>query len=335
VVSIVVVIAAVGFLEGVAIGLALSFLRFLVTYSRTEVVRTRRRGSATPSRVDRPAQDQALLGTVADRIVVLELQGFVFFGTGHQLAEEVRSSLLTEPDTRHVVLDLQRVTGADSTARQSLQRIARQVAEAGATLVLVGPADGHSRALGLASFVEQDGVRVVDDLDRGVQWCEEQLLAEARPPEVAADSSLRADLEAELGDQDLIDRLLAVVEHLQVPAGTQIIRRGDLDHDLYLLEDGQLTVSLPGDDDRPVRVRTMTAGTVIGEIGLELGVPRSADVVADTDVRLLRLPATTLERLAVEDPRLAAAVHRYLARLLARRLVTSLRTIEALERGRH
>lgn len=332
VVSIVVVIAGVGFLEGVAVGLLLSFLRFLVTYSRTEVVRTRRRGSATPSRVDRPARDQALLETVADRIVVLELQGFLFFGTGHQLAEEVRSILLDDPHIRHVILDLERVTGADSTAVQSLQRIARRAAAADATLVLVGLSAERSRALDVEAFAAHEEVRVADDLDQAVQWCEERLLAEATPADTVLHSSLRDDLEAELGDQELIARLLAVVEHVEVPAGTRVIRRGDTDHDLYLLEAGQLTVSLPGEDDRPVRVRTMTAGTVIGEIGLELGVPRSADVVADTDVRLLRLPATTLERLAVQDPLLAAAVHRYLARLLARRLITSLRTIEALER---
>jgi len=331
VVTITVVIATVGFLEGVATGLALSFLRFLVTYSRTEVVRTRRRGSTTPSRVDRPPLEQARLADVADRIWVLELQGFLFFGTGHRLAEDVAAVLRSTPDTRYVVLDLRRVTGADATALQSLQRIARRVAAADADLVLVGLPAASSRALDLATLADQDGVEVTSDLDQAMQWCEEQLLADAPPPGQATDTSLLADLHTEFGDAELVRRLLEVAERMQVPSGTRIIRRGDADHDLYLLESGQLTVSIPGEDGQPVRVRTMSAGTVIGEIGLELGAPRSADVTADTEVSLRRLPAATLERLTVEDPQLAAAIHRYLARLLARRLITTMRTIEALE----
>lgn len=329
---IVVVIAAVGFLPGVAVGLVLTAALFLVTYSRTEVVRTRRTGATTPSRLDRSVADQTVLEGERARIAVLELQGFLFFGTGHGLAEEVRRLLEEAPTTAFVVLDLSRVTGVDSSAVRSLARILQRLARAEVDLVLAGGGDRIARSLRADPEAPHDRLRLTPDLDHAMQWCEEQLLARATPSADPSPTSLRDLLRDELGSDALVARLEAVLERQVVPAGTRILTRGDDDRDLYLVEHGRLTVHLPGPDGTSIRIRELHAGTVIGEIGLELGVPRAADVVADSEVVLLRLPADALARLEVDDPPLASAVHRALARLLARRLVTSLRTIEALER---
>ncbi|MFP4635970.1 MAG: cyclic nucleotide-binding domain-containing protein, partial [Nitriliruptoraceae bacterium] len=78
------------------------------------------------------------------------------------------------------------------------------------------------------------------------------------------------------------------------------------------------------------RLRTMLPGTVIGEVAAYLDVPRSADVIAEDDVVVQRLPDASWDRLAQEDPELAAAVHSWLARQLATRLTATLRTLQAL-----
>lgn len=90
---ILVVIATVGYLEGVGLGLLLAVALFAVTYSRTCVVRRDVRGDASPSRVDRPAWQEQHLREARRRIWILELQGFVFFGSGAQLLEHVRRGL--------------------------------------------------------------------------------------------------------------------------------------------------------------------------------------------------------------------------------------------------
>jgi sulfate permease, SulP family len=52
--------------------------------------------------------------------------------------------------------------------------------------------------------------------------------------------------------------------------------------------------------------------------------------VAETPVVVLRLTTAAIDRIEAEDPELAAAMHRWLARTLAERLAESRRTFEAL-----
>jgi SulP family sulfate permease len=61
-----------------------------------------------------------------------------------------------------------------------------------------------------------------------------------------------------------------------------------------------------------------------------LGVPRTADVVADEPSEVLRLGRASIERLEAEDPELAAALHRWLATTLALRLGDTMRVFDAL-----
>jgi sulfate permease, SulP family len=59
-------------------------------------------------------------------------------------------------------------------------------------------------------------------------------------------------------------------------------------------------------------------------------VPRTADVVAETDSVVLRLGGEAIARIEAEDPRLAAALHRWLAWTVADRLGDTMRTFDAL-----
>jgi SulP family sulfate permease len=79
-----------------------------------------------------------------------------------------------------------------------------------------------------------------------------------------------------------------------------------------------------------MRLRTIGPGTVVGEVTLYLGTPRTASVIAETSSRMHRLSREAMGRMEREDPELASAVHRMFARLLAQRLADTLREIEAL-----
>jgi SulP family sulfate permease len=79
-----------------------------------------------------------------------------------------------------------------------------------------------------------------------------------------------------------------------------------------------------------VRLRTVLPGVVVGEIALYTGTPRTADVVAETPSEVLRLGRTSIDRMEVADPELAAAVHRWLATTLSERLIDTQRAVGAL-----
>jgi SulP family sulfate permease len=80
-----------------------------------------------------------------------------------------------------------------------------------------------------------------------------------------------------------------------------------------------------------MRLRTVRPGVVVGEVALYTGVSRTADVVADTDSVVLRLSREAIDRVESEDPELAAALHRWLARTLAERLSDTSRGLAALD----
>ena len=79
-----------------------------------------------------------------------------------------------------------------------------------------------------------------------------------------------------------------------------------------------------------MRLRTLRPGVVVGEVAMYSGVPRTADVVAETPSVVLKLSKDSIERMEAEDPELAAALHRWLATTLAGRLSESLKAFDAL-----
>ena len=71
---------------------------------------------------------------------------------------------------------------------------------------------------------------------------------------------------------------------------------------------------------RPIPVAHCRPGTLVGEIGLYTGAPRTARVVAERPSEFVRIDAGALERMARDEPALLADFHRLVAAILARRL---------------
>jgi len=136
---ILVVIAATNFLIGVGVGLAAMIVLFVLSYSRINVVHHALSGAEISSNVERCAYHRRVLESDLGRhIYILELQGFLFFGTSNALLERLRARVADDeqPPVRYIVLDFRRVTGLDSSAVLSFVK-GRQLAEPqGITLVL-------------------------------------------------------------------------------------------------------------------------------------------------------------------------------------------------------
>ena len=78
-----------------------------------------------------------------------------------------------------------------------------------------------------------------------------------------------------------------------------------------------------------MRLRTVRPGVMVGEIAMYTGVPRTADVIAETPSVVLGLSRASIERLEAEEPEMAAALHRWLATTLAVRLTDADRAYSA------
>ena len=325
IVAIVATIATKGLLPGLVIGLVLAVVLFAVNYGRTEMVHEVAFGETYHSNVDRPAGEREVLEAFSDRVQILRVSGFVFFGTSSGLLERIRRRVEAGP-LRFLVIDLRRVTGMDASAVLSFRKVA-QLAEAnGIELVFAGVPARVEEQLMRGGVVASDGiVRFEPDLDRALQRCEDRLLEGAAPgaPTDGPDGS--GD-----GPAGLPAHLEPYLERRSLPEGTVLIRQGDPPDDMFVLESGRLRVEMTTSDGTRMRLSTVRRGVMVGEIALYTGVPRTADVVADVPSVVLRLSRASLERLESEEPQTAADLHRWLATTLAERLTDSQRVFAAL-----
>ena len=93
-------------------------------------------------------------------------------------------------------------------------------------------------------------------------------------------------------------------------SGDVVFRQGDAPGAMYVVMEGSLDVIADG-----LRIATVDkAGSFVGEISFLLGKPRLADLVAQTDTKLLVI--SDMQAFMKDDPDRALAVARELARRL-------------------
>ena len=315
-----------GFLVGVVIGLVLAVVLFAISYGRIELVREVAFGETYRSNVDRPASERAELRGLSDRVQILRVSGFVFFGSTNRLLEQVRHRMeqaATPP--RFLVIDLRRVTGVDSSAVVAFVKVMRLMEAAGSEIVFTGASDPVRAQLARGGVDETEGLVVFEpDLDRGLQRCEDALLTAPSLTEAKREHPAAA------GPDGLPPGLAAHLERVSLPEGAVLLHQDDPPGDVYLLESGRLGVQTVTPEGTRLRLRTLRPGVVVGEITLYTDVARTADVVAEAPSVVLRIGRESIERLEAEEPELAAALHRWLATQLAERLTDTMRTFDVL-----
>lgn len=120
------------------------------------------------------------------------------------------------------------------------------------------------------------------------------------------------------------DDALQVVDRMRlrvIEAGTVFVREGESagsDHMLLIL-DGELSVENTdlGQGEADMVVRLMGPGSLIGELGLLDGAPRSASCVAYTDILAAELGREAFVRLIEDDPRVGARLLLAIAKRMA------------------
>ena len=323
-----------GFLLGILVGLVLAVGIFAFNYSRVKVVKFTLTGREYHSRVTRAPQEQRVLEAYGDQIYILKLEGFVFFGTANGIFVQVRDAVAAASSrmVRYVVLDFATVSGIDSTGMLSFARMMQWSHEQGIILILTGLV-GQTREQFLqesSPYLESGAVKFSVDLDYGLEWCENQIVAEHRNNEENM-TSLAAHIAAIIKSDDS-GRLLPYLQRREYVPGDYLIQGGDVSNLVYFIESGQVTAQIETPGKKPVRLETMYGGRTVGEVGFYLGTRRSASVVADKPSVVYSLSADDLKRMETNDPGAANVFHRMIVLLLSERVVHLSRTVGALDR---
>lgn len=331
---ILVIIAVWGFLVGVAVGLALMVLLFVIKYSRTNIFHHALSGAEIASHVERSTHHRRALSKLGRRVYVLELNGFLFFGTANAILERIRERLNSteEKPLGFLILDFRRVTGIDSSAVFSLSKTKYLAETAGFTMVFTHLSAEKQEELARNGLAADEHLRFFPDLDRGMEWCEDELLEQDQVTRKHIPITLHMQLADSGFKKEYSNRLKPYLEAIRLEPGDYLMRQGEKSDGLFFIEVGRVSVYIELADGRQMRIKTLDMGTIIGELGLYLNVPRSASVTADAPTRVYRLTAEALEKMKTEDPELVIAFNELMVRLVAERLIASNGEIAALNR---
>ena len=128
----------------------------------------------------------------------------------------------------------------------------------------------------------------------------------------------RVKLFAELDDSQ-IESFLHYLQVVQVFQFSHLVRQGQHGDAMYVVLEGELR-ALTIVEGKETTLATMGEGDCFGEISLLDQGPRSADVVANRDTRLLKLSSAAFEQLVREAPALAVPMLLALSRALVERV---------------
>ena len=329
IVLILIVIGSIGFLEGIIIGLLLSIALFVINYSKVEVIKHQLTGKTFSSNVERSNHLKQILVDNGEEINILPLQGFIFFGTANRLLQKVqerldRHELIT---MKYLVFDFRQVTGLDSSAINSLNKLQIMAENSKFKVLFCGLNIEMESQMKIEGLFSEDNryILVFDDLDHGLEWCEEQIINKAKPH-----MNDLVGLNDEYSFKNKFHSIEEYFETKKISAGTILIKQGKNPGGITFIESGEITVELKTDSDKTIRLKTLGPGTVIGEVSLYLGTKASASVLTNTDCTVFFLSQDNFNKMNLEAPEKAADLHSYIVKLLSDRLADSNATIKAL-----
>lgn len=262
-----------------------------------------------------PAPAFRTLRRYGERIRVMELQGPLLFSTFEPV---VRELVKQAPYCQHVILNFSYVFSIDEVCLRMLRDIRQQLAASGVRLVCC-----HTGRVGkslAAAGLEPEALFASEDA--ALESCENAVLASVMPgswrespPVALADCTLFAKCD---------DAELRLLEERMAPksfaAGETIIQTGTSADELFVLTSGSVEVRLQLDGDRHQRLDVFAAGMSFGELAFLDGSPRSADIVAVSDVHCRVIDRPFYEALGAELPVLKAKILNEIALQLCDRL---------------
>lgn len=333
---IVATIASLGFLEGLLVGLVAGVAIFVVDYSRVDIVNARLSGQVMRSSVELSSERQKVLATHGDAILILRLQGYIFFGTADRLRERILGWIAASGPTpiAFLLIDFRRASGMDSSAALSFRKLTQLTEQSDFRIVFTGLSEELRQSLdrGGVRFDPAGAVRSYPSLDRGLRWCEQKLLDRVAPLLASDDpyqvqEQLLSDFH---GGGESVPKLLSYMTRVTYAAGDVLIEQGTDSHDMYFIESGRLSVHLAKSGGGRLRLKTLGPGTTVGELAFYLRHRRSASVHCDSPAALWRFDRDDLQRMTQEAPDLAALFHRRMAMLLSERLAATNRLVQVL-----
>ncbi len=328
VITVVAITAWQGLFTAVAVGLVLALLTFVMTYAHVSVVRGELSRRPRRSNIDRSPAEEIILREGWRRVRLAQLQGYLFFGSIDRLIDNIFDRLALDTDERTaarpvwLIIDFSSVTGIDTSVCSALEKLGYMANIRHLKVHLCGAPPDVMDVMHRwdGDFVTTIGFVEHGNLEGALETIEASLLAE-RPETAAMGNGLELLLDAMGEAHPRLPELARYFENVALDDGEVLINKGSDTRDIFVVESGRVAVRLNLGGGTFARVRTFTAGSMVGEIASYLNSPRTADVVSVGASKVQRLPEHALVSIERNDRDLAALLHRIVARGLAEKVI--------------
>lgn len=314
-----------GFLEGVILGVFIAVVLFVFQYSRINVIKHSLSGRNFQSRVDRSLEQQHFLREQGDAIYILQLQGFLFFGTSYGIIEQIqqRLALLETLSLQFIIMDFSLVTGLDASSVLTFPRLKQIAQQSQCKLVFTNLSAEIQRRIKKINIQDDQILYLFPTLDEGLDWCEQQLLKKSSLFIQQAKSN-------DLFSWIKMPECQLYFEKIQFATGEYLLYQNSQSDDLYFIEAGQVSAILELANKKTLRLRTMTAGAIVGELSFYLHIPRTASVIAEQPTFVYKLTQEAFTKMKDQHPHIAGIFQEYLIGILAERVYQANETIQMI-----
>ena len=274
-----------------------------------------RHQSNEPLRVEEYLKRLPILDQDAElrsQIIVLDMQSTLESGQT-ELSTQINSYLSRFPDVKEVIKIATKSGYARST--EATKHFGSASIGAEDETIVRAPAE--------ADDAEAEATVCVDASEMSQAWPQQQLLwnlqKRANPSTPNIDQSILSISECPLFQslpKPISKRIDEKLDTLSFDAGARLMQQGDPGNSLMMIANGIVEVSATDENGEEHFIARAGRGEVMGEMALLTEEPRSANVVAISDVEVLVLSADTFHEVAHEFPSLSVV----LTQLVAQRL---------------
>jgi SulP family sulfate permease len=323
---------SVDLVTAIIIGIFIASAIFIFSISQS-IIKRKYFGDRYHSRKRRTINNMKWLEERGQEIVVLELQGPLFFGSAENLVIETEKLM---QNSIYCIFNFKRVSEIDSTGANILINLKKRIQENGNYLLF----SQLSKNAKLLNYLEAMDLTkdLIDkytysDTDTALEWAEDHLLDRN---EKRKSTSRSTNLSKMILFKDFSKRELSLLQkrmiNLSFNKDEIIFKEGDQTRDLYLLTKGKMSVTiyLP-ESDTQKRLFTYAPGTVIGELSFLDGAPRSASVWASERSETMCLPYEKFKDLIQNEPELSTKLMKNLALEISGRLRRTSNQVRLLE----
>lgn len=318
------IISIKGYLTGILIGTLIATVIFVINYSRLEVIKYNLSRANHQSNVTRNPEEESYLQERGEEIQIFVLQGYIFFGIAHKLLQQLEAKIINvDPPVNFAIIDFKHVNDLDISALKSFVKLKQIATKNDLKIIFTSLTPKNIQKLKEENcLTEKDSTcQVFLDLDKGLEWCEEQMLIESQIKEDFI--PLNEQLIQFFPNINNVDKFMEYLTPINLKENEYLFRQGEKSDGFYFIENGQVSIILELENNQQKRLRSYKSGNTIGEMGLYLQAPRSASIVADKNSNLYHLSQEQFKQLEIENSLLAIDLHKFIVNLLATRLQNS------------